>query len=260
MTLEHILIAVPTIDMRVSMEIANFFAAVHAKNMLNEKYKYSTCTFNGIVGYAAARNSIAKFFLEGTADRLWMIDDDISPSSDTCEILDVDADIVAPLMPTIKFHHDKNKNELDFDFPFVAQVYDDIDNLNTRKPPEIGNNGDVIPVDGVGFGCTVIRRHVLEDKRLWGDPHFTRRDGTKHKLPENAPPPIFAFKTMPNGVCELSEDMDFCYRARKLGYSVKLHTGVLVGHVRLVDLAYLFHIKRYYEDKLSSKPVANAIQ
>jgi hypothetical protein len=257
---ERILIAVPTLDGRVSMSLAYLFAAAEQKNFIvGCPYKFSMRIFQGIRGYAAVRNTIAQYFLRQDADRLWMIDDDIMPETSILSLPDVDADIVAPIMPSTRIVVNENDRKIDFSFTVIAYDFQDIKDvntvmqLNTPKP-------EVTDVDAVGFGCTIIKRKLLEDERLRGETSFTRSDGTTHEMPEDSPPPIFNMKIMPNGITELGEDVDFCYRAGRLGYSVKLDGRHLVGHQKTVNARDLYLIRKFYDAQASQPTVANAIQ
>lgn len=69
-------------------------------------------------------------------------------------------------------------------------------------------DGSVIPVRMVGFGFTLIRRHVIEK--------LLSECGGEHAL--------FRFDS------KLGEDGDFSERARLAGSRVGVHTGVSVGH------------------------------
>jgi hypothetical protein len=80
------------------------------------------------------------------------------------------------------------------------------------------------------MGSTVIRREVLEDPgmRLGDDSHCDS-------------PAIFRTPLDLNGKTLSTEDIDFCERAKKLGYSVKVKLDVVGGHRKLVDLNVLWH-------------------
>ena len=245
---EHILIAVPALDYTISASIGHLFSVAQKKSVLPGKYRFSMTTVEGVHGHDFVRNSIAKLFLEGPFDRLWMIDDDIVPQENVFDILDVDADIVAPLMPTLKW--DVTDGVFNFNPAYAAGAYDDINDISTSKDVDISGGG-AVPVDMVGTGCTVIRRSVLEDARM----RYSSAD-----LDEPDPPAIFRFQKKSNGGYRSGEDEDFCVRARRIGYSVALHTGIEVGHLRLIDIAHIFKMKKFYEAGDQPLSVANAIK
>lgn len=76
-------------------------------------------------------------------------------------------------------------------------------------------------VDAIGTGMMIIRRHVLEDERMW-------HDGVRGALFRNIYGPL--------GNIVISEDMDFCKRARALGYTISAHSHAKVGHVKTVNV------------------------
>jgi 2-polyprenyl-3-methyl-5-hydroxy-6-metoxy-1,4-benzoquinol methylase len=47
---------------------------------------------------------------------------------------------------------------------------------------------------------------------------------------------LFEAKALPDEGIFISEDWDFCNKARKAGYKTYFHTGVLVGHLKMVNL------------------------
>ncbi len=251
---EHILIAVPSSKGQVSCAIANLFGAVQQRSIYPGKYKFTTTTVEGVRGYAAARNNIAKLFLAHVGfDRLWMIDDDIIPHNDVFGILEVDADIVAPVMPTMNLKINNKTNRVDFSFPICAFRLTDLDDVNTMKAIEVMDSREeldinsAMEVDAVGFGCTVIRRNVFSHPKMALDRSFVRADGTKGELKDGDVPAIFQTRYLPNGITEFGEDVDFCYRARKAGFTIKLHTGIQVGHMMQADCAVLHDISEFWK-------------
>jgi hypothetical protein len=222
---EHILIIVPSLDHTVSASVAHLFSASQQKNGLPGKYLFSNATMAGLKGYDFARNCAVKKFLDSPCDRLWMIDDDIMPTLDVFGILDADADIVAPLMPTLKW--DLAEKEFNFHVAYAAGAYWDLNDLSTTTNIDISSGGPV-DVDMVGTGCIVIKRDVLEDPRM----RYPSND-----LGPDDPPAIFRYHRKSNGAPLSGEDEDFCVRARRLGYRVQLHTGIETGHLDFIDIA-----------------------
>lgn len=220
----------------MSVTLAAHLCEAQKLNHTQDKYRFSIFTASGIkFGVDLARNTIVKHFLgQPTFDRLWMIDEDITPEEDVFQILDLDADIVAPMMPVMKF--ERSEGKFSFDLAYAAGNFTDINDLSTEVEPDL-TKGKPVEVDMVGTGCTVIRRAVLEDKRMW----FNDDD-----LEEGDPPPVFRYHKKSNGSHRLGEDADFSVRARKLGYKIMLHTGVFVGHMRWVDLQNIFMMRYHY--------------
>lgn len=241
---KHVLIAVPTVDSQVTTGIAEMFGIAQKLNYKDDyPWSFSTTTCQGVKGYDAARNTIAKKFFELDADYLWMFDQDMQPPGNTFQLLDTEGDIVAPLLPTLKIHTDLTTRAVKFELPFCACVYDDLGRISSRRGVDVSGGG-ILDVDGVGFGSVLIKRKLLEDRRLWHDPAWIRPDNRKCVLKTDDPPPIFRYNRKPNGACDIGEDFSFCRRARLLGYSVKLDTRIVMGHIKHnVDLGQLFDLK-----------------
>ena len=76
-------------------------------------------------------------------------------------------------------------------------------------PIEEAEKDQVLDVEAVGFGCCLVRRDVFENV---GDPWFTYHSSLEF-----------------NKV--LSEDVDFCMKAKRHGYQVVVDTGLKLGHI-----------------------------
>ena len=244
-----VLVAVPTTDFQVSTGIAQVFSKMSELNYYAPKdfnWKFSTTTCQGVKGYDAARNSIAKVFLESKADYLMMIDQDMQPPENFFDIFQTETDIIAPLLPTMKIDVDYTENSTHFRLPYCACRYTDLDDIGTASGIEIEEGGQgIIDVDGVGFGCVLIKREVMEDKRMWYPMSYRRPDDHIVTLADHDPPPIFRFHKKAFGGCDIGEDFDFCRRARLNGYTVKLDTRITMGHLKWLDLSHLFDLKAF---------------
>jgi len=253
MNRKHVFLVVPSISGMVTTHIAHFFSVAQKMNATaDHPFVYSVGTVEGIRGYALARNNIAQQFLASECDILWMIDDDIAPEANAFDLLKSDADIVAPMMPTLTYDYNMQTKKLNYTEEFAAFRFGDLNDLTTKAHAKDALGSGVVEVDAVGFGCTVIKGHVMRDRRMRESGTYLRQDGKVYELQETDPPPIFHSRMMPNGVCALSEDVDFCLRARKLGYSVKLDTNIEVGHKKSLDILPLLMIKRHLEKCSSS--------
>ncbi len=233
----------------VTTNIAHLFSLAHQMNVKpGHPYRYSVSTAEGVNGFALVRNSIAQQFMKSGADILWMIDDDIAPQPDAFGLLLADADIVAPLMPMLQYNMDCQKRGLVFVEEYVAFRFGDLSDMATKQYAKPVPGTGVVEVDAVGFGCVVIQGKVLKDERLLESGRFERPDGKVYDLVQDEPPPLFHYRTMPNGACALSEDVDFCLRAKRLGYTVKVDTSIEVGHKKTLDILPLLMIKRHLEE------------
>ncbi len=185
-----------------------------------------------------ARNLLAGTFLRSGASRFLMLDDDMVPKQDIFNLLDVDGDIVAPCM-----FAKKGSAEIDGEprLEICAYMWNlKGDHKFNSIIPQPGQS--VLDVEGVGTGFIVVRRRVMEDRRLWQNGEFEWH-GVKYacdKLPEDEPdewaPPIFRTNYAPNGKILRGEDLDFSRRAHELGYTIRAHMGIRCGHAKVCNL------------------------
>lgn len=184
-----------------------------------------------------ARNRIVGEFLKSQNDVLWMMDADMTPDTSAISVLDVDADIVCG-----RTLYWKDANNDDGRPPALLlsahkQVFED-QGRRWENLTDVGHWGEVRDIDACGTACLVIKRRVLEDPRMlladtWNDP-----DGKPFPMKPEAPP-YFRMYYAPNGELMRGEDIDFTSRAKKLGYTVKYHSGARLGHIKPVDLAHV---------------------
>jgi len=228
---EHIYVIVPTRSGWVTDSIASFFAhAVHLSYAEGAKRKFTVSTLGKIDGYAAVRNRAAQLFLQSDADRLWFIDNDTIFPEDIFELPEVDGDIVT--LP----------------YPFVGTMtpaicnYMDLNDFSKGMEDVVPGRDGIADVNGTGLGCTLIRRKVLEDPKMYYQTTYMTSDGKMKDLKDDPtePPPIFCFKRKPNGFWEMGEDYDFCIRAKRLGYSIKIRMKSICGHLKTIDLKDAF--------------------
>jgi hypothetical protein len=229
------MVVVPTLSRWVTDSIAEFFAqAVHQNYINGHPFKYTTCTVAEIDGYAAVRNIAAQRFLASPCDRLWFIDNDTILPDDIFDLPYVDGDIVT--LP----------------YPFTGTMTPAI--VNYANLWDFGHGlKDVVPdddgiadVNGTGLGCTLIRRKVLEDPEMRYPTVYKTGDGKflDEADDKDAPEPIFRFLRRPSGRWELGEDYDFCIRAKRLGYSIKIRMKSICGHLKTIDLNDAFERTR----------------
>lgn len=242
--MEHILMVTATTNKMVSSGLTNLWGAVHEQNAGSKKYKFSTLILENINGYALMRNTASKRFLESVCDRMWFWDNDVVPADNALTLPDVDGDIVAATYP---FVHCTSGAYL---------KVDDLGDLSTRNSDCVPG-GTLMDVTCVGTGCTIIRREVLEDRRMHYSRDFIRMDGKPDRLGDNEPPAIFRYHYLPHGGTLMGEDYDFCYRASKLGYRVRHDGRVVCDHVKTMALLEVIErAKIQWEEAQASLSVA----
>ena len=257
---EKIVIACPTMNSMVNVGLMTFCIDL-AKN--NDEYEFAVCIVDNAQPVAFARNKIVQLFLANyEADRLFFIDSDTVPPKNTLEMLKVDADIVSGLVPVWKGGPSKNgieKGERTDGGALYFNSYRFVGEKDKYRPINPQVEATVEDVDACGCAAMVIRRHVLEDERLRRDGKFSDISGAQRELNPDEAPAIFEMKLKPNGEILLGEDMDFCFRAKNLGYSVKSYTGTVFGHLKTVNLAQMITLQHLMYEKGMSHGLKEAV-
>lgn len=162
-----------------------------------------------------------------TVTDLWFLDSDVMPPDNVLQLLmtqeKTDADIVAGIyrIPDDKVPEGVWSVYRSF---LNSPVWITIDDDHLPKEP--------FPADGAGTGAMIIRRRVLDDARLRlvPDSEFVpQMDSDKTGRPL---PCIFRTQRSAWGELITTDDLDFCYRTRALGYSLIVDPRVRFGHIK----------------------------
>lgn len=165
------------------------------------------------------RNKVALAFHEDSeCEWLWFVDSDIHLRDDTLDrLMEIADPEKVPILGALYFMGNdegvvpcvmKRKKHLDGTVK-IAPVFTADD-----YPRDA-----LLRVDGLGMGCTLIHRSVLDEMmKVYG-------------LPE----PFFAQEYDEGGIL-CGEDVSFCMRADKLGFPSHVATGVEVGHEKTIVL------------------------
>lgn len=245
---ELIYVAIPTCSSRLTMGLIHFLSSLDRMS-LDEQFPYAFCwrVMNGKRPVEYARNHLTRSFLElKQASRLLFVDEDMMPGPGALNILDVDADLVSGR--AFGFDHKRvdplTKKQLP---PGLKPCIFDLNPKTGRfhpKKPDFSKGQTVFDADASGAACLLIKRHVLEDRRMWLPTKYVdhmgiAKDHSDNEFPEGDEdwaPPIWRTIYRPDGRILRGEDLDFTDRARKLGYSLKAHYGANYGHLKEVDL------------------------
>lgn len=238
MAQQKIMLGIPTLSGTVNAALMRYVCILMQSE--NERFKF---VLPAMVAekfpHWYARNLICRQFLESDCDKLWFFDDDIIPTEFTAAILDHDADIVSGMYMALRGTPDGRR-------------YDPRP-LLYKEAPESPKGGfyfatpdspdePVMDICAAGAGCLLIKRHVLEDKRMWYPTKYIDYVGDEcdymdENLPDNTrwAPPIFRHHHKPGGDDILSEDLDFCWRAKKNGYRLLGDFSARCGHIKRAD-------------------------
>ncbi len=154
---------------------------------------------------AVQREMIARDAVTRGTDLLAMIDDDIVLPPDALVRLvgALEADPQAAVAGALYYSRDSAR-------PMAVSRWSSADTTSAAIPPYAGDR--VVPVDGVGFGCVVLRVPAL---RALGAPYFAAH---AYVDPQT------------RTVRQCDEDYLLCERLRGAGHRVLLHAGVRAGH------------------------------
>lgn len=165
------------------------------------RYCFSlNCTGEVLVPFA--RDMMAKQVLAQDADYLFMIDDDmLAPPDLFFKLAANDKDICAALA----FTRNPDHKPVIYD---AIEGYDKVtgQHYHTTKFAMNYPRDTLVECDAVGFGAVLIKRKVIEALSQARDPMFMGLAGT-------------------------GEDITFCIKARKLGFSVWMDTRIKLGHL-----------------------------
>jgi FkbM family methyltransferase len=138
------------------------------------------------------RNLIADWTVN-SYDYLLAVDHDITFPPDTLrKLLSHDKPVVTAIY--------RQRNE-----PQTLEVYD---NYHGNIPYEHISGKGLVEIGGCGFGCVLVKKEVFVSV---GYPQFVYHDAILHKD-------------------TLSEDLDFCLKARNKGHAIFVDTSILCGH------------------------------
>jgi hypothetical protein len=216
---EHILISLLTYSDSVNVSFLWWIDSIRNLNDdPNHPRTYEVMYVPGLRPVAYARNvAITKFLKHPTADKLWFIDDDLVPTESSLNIFNSNADIVSGLYYLLLMEGSNPTIS-------TAIYHKDGGGFNQIDPKKYKGQSPIISIDAAGTGTLLISRNVAEDIRMMLSKQYMSAEGQLTSLSDDEALPIFRTLAKANGSEERSEDIDFVWRAKQLGYSVE---GVL---------------------------------
>lgn len=145
------------------------------------------------------RNLIADWMVNGKYDYLFSVDSDIVlPPNTLTKMLYHDKDLISGVY--IQRFHDKQIPEL-----YRMNFQGGLSNLNLNDL----SGQSLIPIDGCGFGCVLIKKHVFTSIPY---PHFVYHSAIDHRN-------------------TVSEDVDFCRKVREKGFKLFADASIICKHI-----------------------------
>lgn len=233
----RIMICIPTLSGKIGYALVDFIALCLRTSYTDGPFKFDFRIIPEIWPHYYARNLAVREFLRSDCDKLWFIDDDMLPTRDSFGMLLHDADIVSGIYYNLKHSNDGLGYEV---FPVMYQRTADGKSFVHDYPTS--KDQFIHPIAGAGGGCLLIKRHVLEDRRMWLPTQYVDAHGeTQEYLSEEQgdprwAPPLFRHLWKPGGNQLRSEDLDFCDRASKCGYSILGDHNSHFGHLKTFDV------------------------
>jgi len=153
----------------------------------------------------AQRELIMQDALDGAYDYLFFVDDDIVLPGDALERLleTIEADPQTAVVGGLYYSRDEVR-------PIAVGGWDSADTTTAYVPAYTSTSTD--PVDGIGFGCALLRVSVA---RTLSAPYF---------------PAHVYLERRARVARQCDEDFLYCERVRKHGYRVRLDARVRCGH------------------------------
>jgi hypothetical protein len=186
----------------------------------------------GLRPVSYARNVAVSNFLNTTADKIWFIDDDLVPTENSIKIFDSKADIVSGLYWLLLMKDGKPTLS-------TAAYTKSKEGFEQVNPKNRLIGQDIIPIDAAGTGTLLISRKVLEDQKMMNSKIYTSAEGKTTELTNEEPLPIFRTLSKANGAEERSEDIDFVWRAKQLGYSCECVLDARFFHKKEIIIDWL---------------------
>lgn len=198
----HIMIGVPlynVMPVESFMSFNNLLFEMLTRMKGKKDFSFSFTNTKGLSVDQARNNIATRFLKDKDSNYLLFLDSDMIFSPNFVDhLLDVDADVVTGLAFKKWYPH----------YPTIY-TYDGKDFKSIIDYPQ----NKVIEIDGCGMACCLIKKEVIEKIK---QPWFKFEEIRKPELEQ-----IFV----------LSEDLVFCKKVKKAGFTIKCDTGLVCGHV-----------------------------
>lgn len=210
---QRIMIALLTYRDSVNVSFLSWIDRLNRLNADPEHQRtYEVIYVPGRRPVAYARNVAMARFAKSGADKLWFIDDDLVPTDSSLRIFESSADIVSGLYYLLFVKGGGAPSIEPCVYYKKTGGFSAIDVRNRM----IGQ--DIIPIDAAGTGSLLIDRKVLMDDRMLLPLEYESADGGRSFHEGNESIPYFRTKYRSDASEERSEDIDFVWRAKQLGY------------------------------------------
>lgn len=204
--IRKIFVAIPS--QRDAVNIATMMCILDGMvDALVEGWAFTVKGYAGIAPISACRNFIIAEFMASDCDDLFFVDDDLAWNGGAMvRLLRHPVDFVAGVYP---YRADP------VNFPVRGR----------RDKPWIGSPGDLMEVEGVGFGFARLTRSCVE-RMIAHYPNYWYAE--KH-APGGRCPSLFEFVRRENVIW--SEDMEFCQKWHRMGGDIWVDPWITFAHI-----------------------------
>ena len=200
-----------------------------AQSLLSMTLRYSEQSRKVIRAYVAlqsgpriseARSQVVDNFAKTHCDWLLMVDADMRWDDDALDkLLEVADEHTSPIVGGLCFGG-RSDSEI---FPTIYRLIQ-VDDVITTEIVHDYPTDAVVECSATGAAFLLVHKRVFaEMKAAFG------------KLPNGKPNPYPWFLETANGGIPFGEDIAFCIKAQSLGMSIKVHTGVKIGHIKTTE-------------------------
>lgn len=243
----RVMIAIPTLKALLPVSLTQFLMQAERFNHqpnYPHKFSFRFCENKAPCDYA--RNVLAGKFLNTDCEALWFVDDDMLPPKNAFDLLDEPGDIISPTTFIARFYQNRSQTENVGRHAFAVELngYKRTDPAGEKfvniDPSQQVGDSNRMEIDAVGTAAIIIKRHVLEDERMWLAPVSTwnREFDENTKETETCRDVPLLFKNQHNitGRTIRGHDVDFTNRATLLGYKLQYVLDNEWGHIKMLDI------------------------
>ena len=209
---QRVLIALLTYGDSINVSFATWIDSIRMLNSdPSHPRTYEVMYVPGRRPVAYARNVAVANFIKSGADKLWFIDDDLVPTEGSLKIFESDADIVSGLYYLMFVEGGRPV----IDSCIYYKRGGGFSHIDTKNRM-IGQ--DIVPIDAAGTGSLLIDKKIFMDRRMANSEEYINASGNTINLEGSDAATYFRTLYKSDASEELSEDLDFVWRAKQLGY------------------------------------------
>ena len=234
---KRVALCIPSLTATFNHDLVVFLCEAMRSNAVPETpFQFRLHVSSGKHPIHLARNILADSAVEDDTDYVWWLDDDTVPPPDAFglipDFIASGADIMGGATPVMSAKAGGTKLNIKAN----GYEYNAKGDMMFQSIKPTGSDNEIVDVDACGMSATLMKIGVLTDPRMHLSREYDWMDGTRREL-GMAKQKVY-FKTWYDALGEIirSEDLDFCQRAKKNGYTIKYNFGIAFGHNKVTNL------------------------